>query len=226
MILFSAFQNSSLLYFYMNFKFIILKYFDDDLACTKLATFIELVGRMAKINSNFILDSISINSFFYFIYLTNLFKNIIFIFWGRNFGIFIALYIVQKIVEGFYYIYNFLFIFDKFENKGSFLMKIFELHKLISLLLSTIIVYSLQMHFEFEKVICILVVIDVVGLLGKRFSMIWRILDSCIWQIVYFNFISLYFWFLKKFLVLKVSTREIGLMISLICALKTIHSQK
>lgn len=168
MIIIASLQNISLLYFYMNFKFIILKNFEDDLFCTKLATFIEFIGRMAKINSKLLFEIISLEAIFYAIYSINLVKNVVFIFWGSNLVVFVQLYIVQKILEGFYYIYNFVFIFKKFENKGSFLMKIYELHKLLSLLLSTLVVVFVKEQFEFEKIVGYLVVVDILGLLLRQ----------------------------------------------------------
>ena len=168
MVIIASFQNVSLLYFYMNFKFIFLKYFNDDQNSTRLATFVEFVGRMAKINSNFIFEFLSLDFVFYGIYFLNFFKNVVFIFYGQSFYVFVPIYILQKILEGLYYIYNFVLIFKCFENKGSFLMKIFELHKFISLGISTIVVYLMNEFFEFEKIIIVLVLVDVFGLVLRR----------------------------------------------------------
>lgn len=167
-ILTSALQNASLLYFYMNFKFMFLKSLDDDWWCTKLATFVEFIGRTAKINSSVIFDTLQLETVFHIIYLTNIAKNVIFIFFGSSFGVFLPLYVVQKVLEGFYYIYNYVYIFKRFENKGSFLMKIFELHKLLSLIFATLIATLLHLYFDFETVIAVLLVGDVIGLVLKH----------------------------------------------------------
>lgn len=170
MVLIASFQNVSLLYFYMNFKLIFLKVFDDDHYSTKVATFVEFVGRMAKINSNFVFDIFSLNFVFYSLYTVNLIKNVAFIFYGSVYWVFLLLYILQKIIEGLYYIYNFVYIFQCFENKGSFLMKIFELHKLISLMISTTIVYHLGSYFDFERTMSVLVFVDIIGLIAGKFE--------------------------------------------------------
>lgn len=168
MILVAALQNASLLYFYMNFKFIFLKSFDNDIACTRAATFVEFIGRMAKIVSSYLFEKVSLESIFYGIYLTNILKNIIFVFFGSHFAVFLPLYVVQKVLEGFYYIYNYVYIFKKFENKGSFLMKVFELHKLLSLLLSTLIAAVLHLGFDFETVVSVLTIVDIIGLVLRQ----------------------------------------------------------
>jgi hypothetical protein len=155
MIIASSLRNASLLFFYMNFKFIFLKYFDNDLLYTKVATWIEFIGRIAKISSGLVFEIISLPAIYKSIYITNLVKNIIFVFFGQNFKILIGIYVVQKILEGFYYIYNFVFIFTKYQNLGSFLMKIFEVHKIISIWISLAVVIYLDNVFDFQSAVSI-----------------------------------------------------------------------
>jgi len=167
MIIASSLRNASLLFFYMNFKFIFLKHVDNDLLYTKVATWIEFIGRLAKISSGLVFEIISLPTIYKSIYVTNLVKNIIFIFWGDNFKVLIVLYIIQKTLEGFYYIYNFVFIFTKYQNLGSFLMKIFELHKIVSIWIGLAVVLIIENVFDFQRAVTILIVFDIIGLLMK-----------------------------------------------------------
>lgn len=170
LIIVAAIQNASLIYFYTNFKFIYLRNFDDDFECTKIVTCIEFLGRIAKIGSSYLFEIWAIETLFYGVYVTNIAKNIVFVLYGAKFWVFVQLLLIQKILEGFVYIYNYVYIFRKYENKGSFLMKVFETHKLLSLLLSTAIAAFLHLHFDFETAIAVLTVTDIVGLLLRQFE--------------------------------------------------------
>lgn len=164
----AAFQNASLIFFYTNFKFIFLRYFDDDFMCTKIVTFVEFFGRIAKIGSSFLFEKWSVEAVFHTVYMVNIAKNIVFVYFGAHFWVFVQLLVVQKVLEGCVYIYNYVFIFRKYENKGSFLMKVFEGHKLLSLLFSTAIAAVLHLHFDFERAIAVLTVVDILGLAMRQ----------------------------------------------------------